>query len=282
MGAAIFVVLLAFFGVAWANSIIRPVRHISERISRGGRSDAPIEVPPADAGRDPAARRSTRRDEGQPGVTTGPDRGGRATTGWRCCTRCCRRASRSESPAVTSARSSRRPRPRSWWSSSSVSPISSDRPTAPTTVSWSITCSPNSTTSPLDHGLDRIKVVGDAYYAACGHDRQYIDHAPRTVGFAIDAMHALDTLDTDMPLALAVGVHSGPVTTGMAGGASLVYDVWGATVSRAHRLARQARRGQILVSAHESRAASRVDRDHADGRRGVVRRHVVGRRSRIS
>ena len=33
------------------------------------------------------------------------------------------------------------------------------------------------------YGLDRVKVVGDAYFAACGHDRPYIDHAPRAVQF---------------------------------------------------------------------------------------------------
>ena len=41
------------------------------------------------------------------------------------------------------------------------------------------------------HGLDRIKVVGDAYFAACGHDRPFIDHAPRVVTFAADSLAAV-------------------------------------------------------------------------------------------
>ena len=98
------------------------------------------------------------------------------------------------------------------------------------------------------HGLDRIKVVGDAYFAVCGHDRQYIDHAPRAVGFAIDALDAVRDVDAAVELDAAVGVHSGPVTTGTAGGAKLVYDVWGETVSRAHLLARQADRGEIRMT----------------------------------
>ncbi|MDG1266725.1 MAG: cache domain-containing protein, partial [Ilumatobacter sp.] len=46
VGAAIFVVLLAFAAVAWANGIVRPIRYVSDRISRQGRSEDVIQVPP--------------------------------------------------------------------------------------------------------------------------------------------------------------------------------------------------------------------------------------------
>lgn len=100
------------------------------------------------------------------------------------------------------------------------------------------------------HGLDRIKIVGDAYFAACGHDRPFIDHAPRVVAFATDARDAVRALGEESAAGLdvAVGVHTGPVTVGMAGGAQLVYDVWGETVTVAHHLARRARRGDVLLS----------------------------------
>jgi class 3 adenylate cyclase len=100
------------------------------------------------------------------------------------------------------------------------------------------------------HGLDRIKVVGDAYFAACGHDRPLLDHAPRVIAFATDARDAVRNLGTETSAGLdvTVGVHTGPVTVGMAGGARLVYDVWGETVTVAHHLARRARRGDVLLS----------------------------------
>jgi class 3 adenylate cyclase len=100
------------------------------------------------------------------------------------------------------------------------------------------------------HGLDRIKIVGDAYFAACGHDRPFIDHAPRVVAFATDARDAIRDLGEQRAarLDVAVGVHTGPVTVGMAGGARLVYDVWGETVTVAHHLARRAQRGDVLLS----------------------------------
>lgn len=100
------------------------------------------------------------------------------------------------------------------------------------------------------HGLDRIKIVGDAYFAACGHDRPFVDHAPRVVAFATDARDAVRNLGQESAAGLdvAVGVHTGPVTVGMAGGTRLVYDVWGETVTVAHHLARRARRGDVLLS----------------------------------
>ncbi len=100
------------------------------------------------------------------------------------------------------------------------------------------------------HGLDRIKVVGDAYFGACGHDRPFIDHAPRVVGFATDARDAVRTLgaEASADLDVAVGIDTGPVSVGMTGGSRLVYDVWGDTVSAAHALARRAGSGAIIVS----------------------------------
>jgi class 3 adenylate cyclase len=100
------------------------------------------------------------------------------------------------------------------------------------------------------HGLERVKVIGDAYFAACGHDRPLIDHAPRAVGFAADAIDAIREIGETSAAHLdgKVGVHTGPVTVGMSGGARLLYDVWGETVTAAHYLARQAPSGDIVVS----------------------------------
>ncbi len=102
----------------------------------------------------------------------------------------------------------------------------------------------------FEQGLDRIKVVGDSYFAVCGHDRPYIDHASRAVGFAegvADAVWALSR-STRVGLDTAIGISSGPVTVGMSGGSRLVYDVWGPTVTTAHTLARSAGAGQIVLT----------------------------------
>ena len=100
------------------------------------------------------------------------------------------------------------------------------------------------------HGLERVKVVGDVYFAACGHDRPLIDHAPRAVAFAADAEDAIRAISahSSADLAAAIGVHTGPLTVGMSGGTRLLYDIWGETVTAAHYLARQAPREAIVVS----------------------------------
>jgi len=265
VGAAIFVVLLAFAAVAWANGIVRPIRHISDRISRHGRSDEVIEVPPQTSVeiQQLASRLETMKN-----------------------------TLLSQQEAIAAAREERLGLLQSMLPPSVAQRISSgdvrslDQAPAATVVvvvvlglADMVRASSGSADRELvdellgeldnialEHGLDRIKVVGDAYFAACGHDRPYIDHAPRSIGFAVESMSFIAGLTTDVPLAFAIGVHSGPVTTGMAGGASLVYDVWGTTVSQAHRLARQARGGEIRMSA-ESRALlpDSVTTEAADG-----------------
>lgn len=106
-------------------------------------------------------------------------------------------------------------------------------------------------TMSAEHGLERVKVVGDLYYAGCGLSNPYLDHAPRALDFALEAEQGLSELSVKLsrPLSLAVGIHSGPVSVGLAGSSRLVYDVWGETLATSSLLARRARPGEILVSA---------------------------------
>ena len=100
------------------------------------------------------------------------------------------------------------------------------------------------------HGLDRVKLSGDTYFAACGTSRPYLDHAPRSIAFVLEAIELIDDIATEFgyQLAVAGGLDSGPVTIGLTGGTALVYDAWGPTVTTASHLARIAGRDQILVS----------------------------------
>lgn len=99
-------------------------------------------------------------------------------------------------------------------------------------------------------GLTRIKVMGDTYFAACGIEVPYLDHAPRAATFARHMREAVRGIarEAHLPLDIRAGVHSGPVTLGLVGDARLVYDLWGDTVATAYRIARLARPGQVLVS----------------------------------
>ena len=99
-------------------------------------------------------------------------------------------------------------------------------------------------------GLERIRLTGDAYFAACGTVRPHIDHAARAVSFALDVRDLVQDLgDDDQLISMVAGIDSGPVTIGLTGGAGLVYDSWGSTVQRAAALARQGGLNEVRVSA---------------------------------
>ncbi len=99
------------------------------------------------------------------------------------------------------------------------------------------------------HGLDRIRLTGDAYFAACGTTRPHLDHARRATTFVLDMRELIDDLsEGDSAIALSAGIDSGPVTVGLTGGSRLVYDSWGPTVREAAALARLAGPGEVLAS----------------------------------
>ncbi len=102
----------------------------------------------------------------------------------------------------------------------------------------------------IHHGLERVKLIGDAYFAGCGLSQPYLDHVPRSVAFALDVLDIVNEINLRHGTRLrpAVGIHSGPVTVGLTGSMRLVYDLWGEAVRIAHFLARQAHAGEILVT----------------------------------
>jgi class 3 adenylate cyclase len=101
------------------------------------------------------------------------------------------------------------------------------------------------------HGLVRVKLLGDAYFAGCGLDRPYLDDAARATSFAVAAHEAVAQLTDGLsePVRLSAGVDSGPVVVGLTGSSLLVFDMWGETSTAAHHLAQRALPGETLVSA---------------------------------
>lgn len=100
-----------------------------------------------------------------------------------------------------------------------------------------------------DHGLRRVKVVGDAWVAVCGLDTPHVDHIARSIRVAIAAVRPNGDVSGDTNAGDAsVGIATGPVSAGLAGSDHLMYDAWGPTVAEAGRLARLAPTGAILIS----------------------------------
>ncbi len=99
------------------------------------------------------------------------------------------------------------------------------------------------------HGVEKIKTIGDAYMAAAGVPEPSSDHAERTVALGQAMLAAVEHADPDnRPFEIRIGIHTGPVVAGLLGQYRFVYDVWGETVNIASRLEAHGVPGHIQLS----------------------------------
>ncbi len=89
-----------------------------------------------------------------------------------------------------------------------------------------------------DHGLEKIKTIGDAYMVVGGLPEPRIDHAEAIAEMAIDMQAEIARLNTQTigPLSLRIGINTGPVVAGVIGKQKFIYDLWGDTVNTASRM----------------------------------------------
>jgi adenylate cyclase len=102
-----------------------------------------------------------------------------------------------------------------------------------------------------EHGVEKIKTIGDSYMAAAGIPERQSDHAARIAMLAPRMLAAVDDIAkaTDLKLQARIGIHTGPIVAGVLGTHKFVYDVWGDTVNTASRMESHSLPGRIQVSA---------------------------------
>jgi class 3 adenylate cyclase len=102
-----------------------------------------------------------------------------------------------------------------------------------------------------DHGVQKIKTVGDAYMAVGGitpGDAGEEGHALAVVRLGLSMLEEVRRHEAlGQPLQLRIGVHSGPAVGGVIGTQRLAFDLWGDTVNIASRLQELAPPGRVLV-----------------------------------
>jgi class 3 adenylate cyclase len=89
-----------------------------------------------------------------------------------------------------------------------------------------------------EHGLEKIKTLGDGYMVVGGAPLPLADSAAATVRCALAMCETLATFraQRDLDWHLRVGIHTGPLVAGVIGTDRYSYDVWGDTVNIASRL----------------------------------------------
>ena len=103
----------------------------------------------------------------------------------------------------------------------------------------------------LEHGVEKIKTIGDAYMVADGIPKPQDDHVSRIVTLAPRMLKSVDAVgaETGLSLQARIGIHTGPIVAGVIGTHKFVYDVWGDTVNTASRMESHSLPGRIQLSA---------------------------------
>ena len=102
-----------------------------------------------------------------------------------------------------------------------------------------------------ERGLEKIKTIGDAYMVVGGLPEPRPDHAEAAAEMAL-AMRAAVAGRNDpsgQPLAVRIGIDTGPVVAGVIGTSRFSYDLWGDTVNTASRMESHGVPGCIQVTA---------------------------------
>jgi class 3 adenylate cyclase len=101
------------------------------------------------------------------------------------------------------------------------------------------------------HGLEKIKTIGDAYMAVAGLPTPVADHAARAARMALGMQAAVRAANerTSHRLDLRIGLHTGPVVAGVIGKKKFAYDLWGDAVNVAARMESHGLPGELQLSA---------------------------------
>ena len=96
------------------------------------------------------------------------------------------------------------------------------------------------------YGVEKIKTIGDAFMAATGLLNEVKDPIGATIRCGLEMAATL--IDANLGWTVRVGVHAGPVVSGVVGQERYQFDIWGDTVNVAARMAGKGTPGGVAVT----------------------------------
>jgi class 3 adenylate cyclase len=96
------------------------------------------------------------------------------------------------------------------------------------------------------HGVQKIKTIGDAFMAASGLTDPDPNPALTLLKCGLDLI--ADVRAHKAGWQVRIGIHVGPVVTGVLGQTQFSFDVWGHTVNAAARMESNGRAGMVTLS----------------------------------
>ena len=99
-------------------------------------------------------------------------------------------------------------------------------------------------------GVEKIKIIGDAYMVAGGIYSHHSDHAEAIAELALGFQEQVDRVNElyNTSIRIRIGINTGPLVAGVIGRKTFAYDVWGETVNTACRLESTGQPGRIQVA----------------------------------
>ena len=105
-----------------------------------------------------------------------------------------------------------------------------------------------------EHGLEKLKTIGDSYMCCGGIPSVNLTHPVDTVLAALKIQQEVNRTARAKEAAgrpcwqLRLGIHTGPLIAGVIGETKFAYDVWGDTVNTASRMESSGTAGKINIS----------------------------------